>query len=768
MKRYFKLMLVSIFSLAAVACTPDSHELGQVDITAEQLINGVAFSVEQDSADPNTIYLKNLLPQYTPLWEHPQGRSQANEITLKIPFKGTYTVKFGVMTRGGYVYGEPYSFELTTDNLAYVDDPLWNILSGGPGNEKSWVLDINADGVCKYFVGPLYFYGTDDTYDVVTNGNAAVDYNGDGTIDSWSWAADWAGNGSWLFSSTGAMDYGTMTFDLKDGAHVKVENLASGETFNGSYMLNIESYTLTLTDAELLHDPGRDAIVTKWGDCRVLSLTEEAMQLGVIRDNDPNEGPCLLVYNFISKEYSDNWTPSTTEPEGPTEPVLPDGWEQTVGTISQTSIKWTLDTNLPLEWFSPAGAALNGWTSGAEYPDWLGVLDASIYEGFSLTMDSADKSYTAVGVDGVEIAGSYSLDEKGIYTFDNGLPSFALVGWASFAADADNQLRILAINTNKAGIVTDMWVGAKALNEDGTIKEYMGYHLVANVGAGGGAIEPEPEGYATSIYFTNTGWWPSGNGESINVTGDGAYTCSFSAGGTATNDVMVFCVDMVGLKADYPLASAKVTEIRADGVALDFDPAKIAYGDLEGNGNLRIEIANTWGSTAGNYAIAESTSFSDTIEVDFEVQFEGKYKAQIMVTNDGWWPGYSGVDEGSISGPGIYKMAFDLSDNGAITAPMVFCLDVLAYENATTAVAGVRSMKAFYEDGSEAELSVKAENLSYGDLEQKGNLRWEFFNIYGSTGNGVTSAPYDYSKAVIDGAEFAAGVVGLEMVVTVE
>lgn len=768
MKKYIKLIMVSIMAMAVAACTPDSHELGEIDVTAEQLVNGVAFSVEQDAEDPNTIYLKNLMTGYTPLWEHPQGRSQANEVTLKIPFKGDYTVKFGVMTRGGYVYGEPYTFTLTTDNLAYVDDPLWNTLSGGPGNEKTWVLDINAEGVCKYFVGPLYFYGTDDTYDVVTNGNAAIDYNGDGAIDSWSWAADWAGNGSWLFSTTGAMDYGTMTFDLKDGAHVIVENLASGETFNGSYMLDVENYTLTLSDAELLHDPGRDAIVTKWGDCRVLSLTEDAMQLGVLRDNDPNEGPCLLVYNFISKEYADNWTPAA--PSQPAEPELPEGWQQTVGQISQTAIKWTIDTNLPLDWFSPAGASLNGWTSGTEYPDWLGVLDASLYEGFSLTLDSADNSYTAVGVDGVETTGTFTLDEKGIYTFDNGLPTFALVGWATFAADADNQLRILAINTNKAGIISDMWVGAKALNEDGSIKEYLGYHLIANVGAGGGGVvEPEPAGYSTSIYFTNSGWWPSGNGEAITVTGDGSYTCSFSADGTATNDVMVFCVDMVGLRNDYPLASAKVTAIRADGVAIDFDPAKIAYGDLEDNGNLRIEIANTWGLTAGNYAIAESTSFSDTIEVDFEVSFEGAYKGQVMLTNDGWWPGYSGVDNVGMSGPGIYKFYADMTSAGAaISVPMIFCFDLLAYPDATTAVAGVRSIKATYQDETSAELTIKPENLSYGDLEEKGNLRWDFFNIYSPTGNGVTSAPYDYSLSVIDGAEFAAGVVGLEFVLTIE
>ena len=766
--KYFKLLLIAL--LAAVgfaACSPDSYDLDAKDITPEELVNGVAFSVTQDAADPNTVYLKSLLPaQYTPVWEHPQGRSQQNEVTLQIAFKGDYTVKFGVLTRGGVVYGDPYTFTLTTDNLKYVDDPMWNLLSGGPGQEKTWVLDINAEGQCKYFAGPLFFYGTDDWYGNVTGGQEAIDYNQDGSLDSWNWCADWAGNGSWLFGSTGAMDYGTMTFDLKDGAHLTVTDLSSGAEVitTGTYMLDVANYTLTTSDAVMLHDPGRDAIVTQWGNARVLNLTEDVLQLGVIRDNDPSEGPCLLVYNYISKEYSDNWVPEA--PATPTEPDLPEGWQDIVGQISQTEIKWTLSADHPLNWYSPAGAPLNEWNSGADYPDWLGVLDPSIYEGFSLTMDSADYSYTAVGVDGAEITGTYTLDEKGIYTFSNGLPSFAVVGWASFAADSDNQLRILAINTAN-NIISDMWVGAKALNDDGSIKEYMGYHLVASVGEGGSTpVEPEPAGYSASIYFTNSGWWPSGNGEAINITGDGQYTCKFNVGAGAT-DVMVFTVDIVGLRKDYPLSSALVKAIRADGVDVPFEAAKIAYGDLEGNGNLRIEIANTWGPTSGNYAVAETMSFTTELEVDFEVAFEA-YHAQLMVTNDGWWPGYSGVDHGGILGVGKHKLTADLSANGAITSPMVFCLDLLSFPYATTAKGSIHSMKATYQDGTSADLTVKSQNVVTGDLEQKGNLRWEFFNIYGSTGNGVQTTPYDYSLSVIDGAEWAAGVTGLEMFVSID
>ena len=82
-----RLFIFSLLCLAGVsACMPEEYELGTVDVAAEDLVPGLAYTVTQDSSDPNTIYLKNLMTGYTPLWEHPQGRSQKNEITLKIAF----------------------------------------------------------------------------------------------------------------------------------------------------------------------------------------------------------------------------------------------------------------------------------------------------------------------------------------------------------------------------------------------------------------------------------------------------------------------------------------------------------------------------------------------------------------------------------------------------------------------------------------------------------------------------------------------------------
>ena len=92
------------------SCSPEEYSLGNVDVKPEELVEGIAFKIEHDANNPNIVYLTSLMDaKYTPLWDHPQGRSQEKKVTLKIPFAGVYTVKFGVETRGGVVYGAPDS-----------------------------------------------------------------------------------------------------------------------------------------------------------------------------------------------------------------------------------------------------------------------------------------------------------------------------------------------------------------------------------------------------------------------------------------------------------------------------------------------------------------------------------------------------------------------------------------------------------------------------------------------------------------------------------
>ena len=118
------------------ACTPDDHSLSMPDLQPADLVQGKAYTVDVDAQ--NTITLKSLLDKsYNCYWIHPNGRAQGNVATLALPFAGTYEVTFGVDTRGGVVYGAPYQFQINTNNMSLLEDPLYTYLTGGVGQSKS-------------------------------------------------------------------------------------------------------------------------------------------------------------------------------------------------------------------------------------------------------------------------------------------------------------------------------------------------------------------------------------------------------------------------------------------------------------------------------------------------------------------------------------------------------------------------------------------------------------------------------------------------------
>ena len=607
MNKIFKYF--SILTIVAVlfsACSPEEFALGKKDVAPSDLVEGIAFKIEHDATNPNIVYLKSLMgPEYTPLWNHPQGRSQEQTVTLKIPFAGTYDVEFGVMTRGGVVYGDTVTF--TVDNLyaGFISDPLWSKLSGGAGNEKTWYLDLDENAVSRFFAGPLYFYGTNDSWESVTNGIAVGG-------DSWNWNPDYKGN-SWLMT---AADFGSMTFDLKNGANVTIEHktIPSRGTENAKYLIDVENHTMKISGGGILHDSNRDGAVIDWGSLKIMSLTDSTMQLAALRDPVlSGEGACLLVYNFISKDYKDNWTPGVVaEPE----PTLPDGWQTDVSQTTSKTIKWVLSTETPFNWANLDGSLMNtDWTAADKYASWTGfnAAAAATYANFSLTLNSDAMSAVYVAPDGTSTTGTYTLDDKGVYTFDGFKPNFVICGgWVTLSTTDANQWRITKVEKDLSGNVTGMWVGKR----DPSKAEYMVYHLIPQVGSStsepkGTEIsvdnsklvigDPESKGvlrleiyneygssktnpsitaadikfaskmsikftlsditlksgaagsYTAGIAFANPDWtvqyWGGGSGDTT-VTGNGTYEVSFEPTATVSNGALVFVIDIKGLYND--------------------------------------------------------------------------------------------------------------------------------------------------------------------------------------------------------------------------
>ena len=153
-------------------------------------------------------------------------------------------------------------------------------------------------------------------------------------------------------------------------------------------------------------------------------------------------------------------------------------------------------------------------------------------------------------------------------------------------------------------------------------------------------------------------------GHDTDVTTDGTYTVSVSGfefededtaemvPATATG-ATVFCVDIDGLAnelgcgkdaegyealetgaekmafaqaAGLTISDVVITATNTDGTSTDIavDESKLIYGDIEGNGKIRLEIYNAYGDTSKDAPIdAAGFSFDDSLSVTFTVSGTG-------------------------------------------------------------------------------------------------------------------------------------------------
>lgn len=528
MNKIFKLFsLLSIVAIMVTSCSPEEFALGAKAVKSEDLVEGIAYKIEHDATNPNIVYLTSLMgTQYTPLWNHPQGRSQEQKVTLKMPFAGTYKVQFGVETRGGAVYGDTVTFKIDNMYADFVSDEMWTLISGGAGKEKTWYLDLDAAGTSRYFKGPIYFFTKNYTWDNLhypsgesyLDGNTNESFVWDATkaitpnltdgAATWYWLADFPGN-TWICTKA---DFGTMTFNLKGGANVIVDQDAYGlGKSTGTYMLDTKKHSIKFSGAYPIHDTGRDADMKSATELRIISLTKDAMQIIV--------DPSGVVYNYISKDYKDAWTPGVVvEPE----PTLPTGWQTDISQTVSKNIKWVLSPVTPFNWANLDGSLMNtGWTAADKYDSWTGynAAAAANFANFSLTLNSETNTAVYVAPDGKSTTGAYTLDNKGIYTFVGVTPNFVICGgWVTLATTDANQWRITKIEKDASGAISGMWVGKR----DPVKPEYMVYHLIPQLGGGvvdplaawkkalvGKTFKPDTAWFIDWMKFDFTGGWTS-------------------------------------------------------------------------------------------------------------------------------------------------------------------------------------------------------------------------------------------------------------------
>ena len=170
----------------------------------------------------------------------------------------------------------------------------------------------------------------------------------------------------------------------------------------------------------------------------------------------------MYCWNFVSKEYADSYKPTEV-----TEPKLPDTWNTDINKQTNTTIDWVLNANSPFDWFTLAGKEKNAYTKAGDYPAFASL--ASGIDNIKLRLDSSKGTYTLFKAGAEVVSGTYTLSDKGVYTFSNGLGKTLLGGdYINLAADADNQLRILSYDVKTTtGKADNLWLGAKEKDNDG-------------------------------------------------------------------------------------------------------------------------------------------------------------------------------------------------------------------------------------------------------------------------------------------------------------
>lgn len=595
LKSYIYSFVASMMILFS-ACSPDDHDLGATEFVSDDLVEGIAYTITHDSNNPNIVYLESQLgTQYTPLWIHPQGRSQEHKITLKMPFEGTYSVKFGVETRGGVVYGQETTFTINSFCADFVTDELWTMLTGGVGNSKKWFIDLDANGVSRYFAGPVFFKGTDDSWETITNGVVL-----DGA-DSWAWDADWGGVAGWQFDAT-AIDFGYMEFDLDGGSNLTTVQNSLGRTQTGKFMLDVNNHTIAFTDVELLHDATNDTQVASWtGTMKLLSLTENTMQIGVVRSSDP----CILCFNYISEDYYNNWTPPAVNYD--IVPELAADWRDYVEPKTNKVITYKLSDETPFDWCNLDGS-LKGLT--ANFAVQSGI------EEITLTLNSGTGEYTLTDVNGDETKGKYTLSNDGIYTFNPALPQITLSadGRAKLMTNSDNTLRIMQYEVDDfSGALTDLWIASKEMDDQGKLYQYMGYHWVPQVA---GATKQ----YKATLNFFDTGW-AFIYSDPVFISGNGDYTLTVNGSSSAAYGMYL---DIEKILKDCPNMDVTIKDIKVDGVSIEFDDATIDRGIGDAETTARRYILNPWGATAADgpkYSFTSSIAVTITVNTDTGTPF---------------------------------------------------------------------------------------------------------------------------------------------------
>ena len=432
---------------------------------------------------------------------------------------------------------------------------------------NTWEFDLKPDESHYKFVGPVFFYGKDASWASYTNNQPVVG-------ETTGWDADYASIKSWAITDPSHCN-GTMTFykDEDGNDKVKVHQVQADGSYKdseGTFTVDEKNKTITMT-IDPLNAVEYIGGITRTDETKikVMSLSDEALQLGVIRSGDGQ----LMIYNYVTSDVKNGYVAKLTawgdggNWDGATTVVS--GGSKAVGQYTVKLETTEARTNgkvyvLDLEGFA------------AKYPKALVRIDAIKADGQDLKFDANKFHYGDI-----EDNGNYRIELFNIWGSGTAQNSpFRASGGPGDAGEP-------ALAFNHTFEVTFTVVSNTS---DGTGVYTPTFNAVRGWGEGEAQLFGYNDGSTLKVVKSDKGQYSLENNQF-----DMTYEGSGFEGGT----IMTF-VEIADLYGFFPGTHSTLDEFYLDGKAVSYDKSKVV--DANENPKYRLELFNCYAATKDNCA----------------------------------------------------------------------------------------------------------------------------------------------------------------------
>lgn len=440
-------------------------------------------------------------------------------------------------------------------NVKFVKEKLYN----------TWEFDLKPDESHYKFVGPVFFYGKDACWASYTNNQPVVG-------ETTGWDADYASIKSWCITDPNHCN-GTMTFykDEDGNDKVKVHQVQADGSYKdseGTFTVDEKNKTITMTIDPLNAVEYIGGITRTDGTkIKVMSLSDEALQLGVIRSADGQ----LMIYNYVTSDakngYPVEFRCAGEEGDWTIVPSVVKGGSKAVGDYTVTFNASTPHKNAQVVYLDIVGFS-------EKYPKALVRINSIKADGKEVKFDANKFHYGDI-----EGNGKYRVELFNIYGSGTSVNSpFRKEG------GGNNEP---ALDFNET---LEVSYSVVSTTSDGTGVYTPTFNAVRGWGEGEAQLWGYNDGSTLKVVKSDKGQYSLENNQF-----DMTYEGSGFEGGT----IMTF-IEFADLYGFFPGTHSTLDEFYLDGQAVSYDKSKVV--DANENPKYRLELFNCYGATKDNCA----------------------------------------------------------------------------------------------------------------------------------------------------------------------